>query len=184
MKILSTSVLLTMALGGIAFTGHTEAKTEVEVNWENPEKYRDVRPSNQSSKRFRETTFKRIDEYVSELAMSLPDNKKLIITVSDLDLAGRVWPASFVGFGHSGSDVRLIKDIDIPRIDFTYQLVDQAGSIVQEAEVKLKDMAFLQRSNRLFRSEPLRYEKNMLRNWFNKEFSHYLVPQNTDETNT
>jgi len=31
-------------------------------------------------------------------------------------------------------------------------------------------MAFMDRSNRLFSSENLRYEKNMLKSWFDDEF--------------
>lgn len=159
-------------LVGACLLSSTQAfsQAQVEVNWQNPEKYRDVRAANQSRKSFAEQTFKQLDEYLFELAERLPDGQKLLITVSNLDLAGEVWPASFVGLGHSGSDVRVIKSIDIPRIAFSYQLFDQTGGVLQEGQEKLKDMAFQDRSNRFFDSEPLRYEKNMLLEWFQAEF--------------
>jgi hypothetical protein len=146
------------------------AKADLEIIWQEPEKYRDVRATNESRKRFREKTFKQLDAYIAQLAEALPDGQKLVMTVDDLDLAGEVWPASFVGFGHGGSEVRLIKAIDIPRMSFTYQLFDEGGLVIQGSEVKLKDMSFQHRANRFFDHESLRYEKNMLHDWFKKEF--------------
>ncbi|WP_293746778.1 DUF3016 domain-containing protein [uncultured Paraglaciecola sp.] len=167
MKILFKFIISAVALG---LSSQIVAQEKVEIEWDKPEKYRDVRPSNESRKRFREATFKRINEYMNELAMELPENKRLLMKVTDLDLAGQVWPASHIGLGHSASDVRIIKSIDIPRIKFSYQLLDESGQVLQQAEVKLKDMSFLDRSNHFFKSESLRYEKNMLKRWFDDEF--------------
>ncbi|WP_339720949.1 DUF3016 domain-containing protein [uncultured Paraglaciecola sp.] len=167
MKMLNKLIISAVTLG---LSNHVLAEAKVEIEWDKPEKYRDVRPSNESRKRFRETTFERIDEYMNKLALALPDNKKLRMKVSDLDLAGQVLPASFVGLGHSASDVRVIKNIDIPRMKFSYQLLDGSGEVLQQGDVNLKDMSFLERSNSLFRNEPLRFEKNMLKRWFEEEF--------------
>jgi hypothetical protein len=169
--------LMLVIVSGMLMLGSSQllAKAEVEITWQNPEKFRDVKPANDSRKRFRERTFKKLDEYLVELAETLPDGHKLLMTVDDLDLAGQVWPASFVGLGNSGSDVRLIKSIDIPRMSFQYKLVAESGEVVQEAEVKLKDMSFQERHNPFFRSENLRYEKNMIRDWFNDEFPQMIV---------
>lgn len=183
MKILIGLIISAMTLG---LSSQVLAQTEVEIEWDKPEKYRDVRPSNESRKRFRENTFEHINEYMNKLALALPDNKKLLMKVTDLDLAGQVWPASFVGLGMSGSDVRVVKDIDIPRINFSYQLLDISGQVLQEAEVELKDMSFLNRSNHLFRNEALRYEKNMLKRWFNAEFESIIAQKdaNKDSVNS
>jgi hypothetical protein len=174
MKILTGIIFSALTL---SLSNQVSAQAEVEIEWDKPEKYRDVRPSSESRKRFRETTFKRINEYMNKLALALPENQKLVMQVSDLDLAGQVWPASFVGFGHSASDVRIIKSIDIPRINFSYQLLDESGEVVQQAEVKLKDMSFLDRIGRSIRNEPLRYEKHMLKRWFNKEFDSHIAKE-------
>jgi hypothetical protein len=172
MRILIGLIVSAMTLG---FSSQVLAQTEVEIEWDKPEKYRDVRPSNESRKRFRETTFEHISEYMNKLALALPDNKKLLMKVSELDLAGRVLPASFTGLGLSGADVRIVKSIDIPRINFSYQLLDSSGEVLQEADVELKDMSFLNRSNHFFRSEALRYEKNMLKRWFNAKFGAQIA---------
>ena len=150
------------------------ASSQVEMQWQNPEKYRDIKPAAESRKRFRESTFRHLDEYVQKLAEKLPEDSKLVMTVTDLDLAGQVWPASFYGLGHGMSDVRVIKNMDIPRMSFSYKLISSSGDVVQAAEVKLKDMGFMNRSNQIFKSETLRYEKNMLKEWFNEEFSSQI----------
>ena len=178
MKILIGLIIAAMTLG---ISSQVVAQTEVEIEWVKPEKYRDVRSSNESRKRFRENTFEHIGEYISKLALALPDNNKLLIKVSDLDLAGRVWPASFIGLGMGGADVRVVKSIDIPRINVSYQLLDTSGQVLQEAEVKLKDMSFLDRSNYSFRNEALRYEKNMLKRWFNQEFDSQIAKKSVNE---
>ncbi|KXI30942.1 DUF3016 domain-containing protein [Paraglaciecola hydrolytica] len=154
------------------------SQAQVEINWENPEKYRDVRPTMESRVKFREHTFEQLLEYLQKLAAKLPDDQKLSLNVTNLDLAGQVWPASFVGFGHGASDVRVIKNMDIPRISFTYKLVNTTGELIQEGDVELKDMAFMDRANRFFSSESLRYEKNMLKDWFDDEFPELMVKTN------
>ncbi len=151
------------------------AKAEVDITWQNPEDYSDVRPTNESRKRFRERTFRRLDEYINELSERFPEGQKLEMTVTNLDLAGQVWPASFVGFGHSGSDVRLVKRIDIPRMNFSYKLTDASGALVKEGEVKLKDMGFQDSLRGRLKQETLQYEKNMIREWFDDEFPKMVV---------
>ena len=178
MKILNGLIIGAMTLG---FASQAAAQTEVEIEWDKPEKYRDVRPSNESRKRFRDATFTHINEYMNKLALALPENYKLLMKVSDLDLAGQVWPASYLGLGHNMSDIRIVKNIDIPRITFSYQLLDESGEVVQQAAVKLKDMSFFDRSNRFFKSESLRYEKNMLQRWFKKEFGAHIAQQVTNK---
>ncbi|WP_133468723.1 DUF3016 domain-containing protein [Paraglaciecola marina] len=151
------------------------AATQVEVQWQNPEKYRDVRPASESRKQFRESTFKKLDAYLQELSSKLPDGSKLLMTVTDLDLAGQVWPASFTGLGRGSSDIRVIKDVDIPRMTFNYQLMSNTGEILKGADVDLKDMSFLSRTNHRFRRDTLGYEKSMLKRWFDKEFSEQIT---------
>jgi len=99
-----------------------QSDSTVTINWVNPEDYTDVRAANESRTRFRNRVFNRLDEYFNELAEDLPKGHTMELTVNDLDLAGQVWPAHFVGLGHSTGDVRLIKQVDIPRIKFSYVL--------------------------------------------------------------
>ncbi|MBT0585318.1 DUF3016 domain-containing protein [Alteromonas oceanisediminis] len=150
--------------------------SQVSVTWQSPDDYRDVRPTNQSRTRFQEQTFNRLEAHFAEMAEALPEGQMLEVTVTDVDLAGQVWPSSFVGLGSGAEDVRIIKDIDIPRMSFSYQLKEN-GLVIKESDVDLKDMGFLHTSLRGSDSETLRYEKRMLDDWFKKEFSDQIAKQ-------
>lgn len=143
------------------------AAAQVEVTWQDPDSYQDIRPSNQSRVSFRKMVFADLEEYLAKLAEALPENQTLSLTVTDLDLAGQVWPSSFLG-GSGGTDIRLVKSVYIPRMTFSYALNDDGGNTLQSAQVKLKDMSFMDRGrvNRNF--ENLSYEKAMLKDWFDK----------------
>lgn len=174
MKFLTRAMLIAMATGSLALPVVANAAT-AEVVWKNPEKYTDVRPTNESRVKFRERTFKALEEYITELAEELPEGDKLTMTVTNLDLAGQVWPASFAFGNATGSDIRVIKRVDIPRISFSYSLTDSNGEVLKSAEVKLKDMAFLNTPTPFIGRENLGYEKNMLKEWFEDDLIDSLA---------
>ena len=158
---------------------HASAAGSVKVEWQDPDSYTDIRPVNQTRSSYKRFVFKELEEQLTELADDLPDGHTLAMTVTDLDLAGQVWPGNFVGFGQSAaSDVRLIRSLYIPRMSFSYTLTDAGGNTVQSAEVKLKDMMFMDRAARGFRSDSLTYEKTMLRDWFNDTMGPLVASTN------
>lgn len=158
----------------------TASAAEVNITWEEPESFTDVRPSNESRKRFRERTLSELEAHISELASALPEHYVLSMTVTNLDLAGQVWPAQFVGLGNNvGNDVRLIQRVDIPRMNFTYSLNGENSKVLKADDVKLKDMAFLESHTRRRANENLAYEKAMLDTWFNDTFAEHVVKPNS-----
>ena len=50
------------------------------------------------------------------------------------------------------------------------QLVDSSGKVVKEGERKLSDMNYQQSVNIIGRNEALFYDKQLLKDWLNKEF--------------
>lgn len=160
------------AVGLLTVFAPTQA-AEVKITWEEPESYSDVRPTNESRKRFRERTLQELEEHIVDLASDLPESQVLSMTVTNVDLAGQVWPSQFVGFGNgAGSDVRIIKRVDIPRMTFSYSLANADGQVILSGEdVKLKDMDFMESNIRRNRTESLSYEKAMLNDWFSDTFS-------------
>ena len=160
------------AVGLLAVFAPTQA-AEVKITWEEPETYSDVKPTNESRKRFRERTLQELEEHIVDLASDLPESQVLSMTVTNVDLAGQVWPSQFVGFGNgAGSDVRIIKRVDIPRMTFSYSLANADGQVILSGEdVKLKDMDFMESNIRRNRTESLSYEKAMLNDWFSDTFS-------------
>ena len=174
MNTLTKAVLVSLATSSLTISANAQAAS-VEINWQNPEKYADVRPTNESRVKFRERTFEALDKYVGELAEKLPEKEKLSMTVTNLDLAGQVWPSSFVFGNATGSDVRIIKRVDIPRISFSYSLTDDSGKVLKSADVKLKDMSFLDNPSTFRQNEYLGYEKAMLKDWFDEEMADALA---------
>ena len=174
MKTLTKALLASLATSGLAIFSQAHAAS-VEVKWQDPEKYTDVRPTNESRVKFRERTFEALEKYLNKLADELPEKDKLAMTVTNLDLAGQVWPSSFVFGNATGSDVRIIKRVDIPRIAFSYSLTNSSGKVLKSADVNLKDMSFLDSPSVLSQSENLRYEKAMLKDWFEEEMADALV---------
>ena len=167
------------AVGLLAVFAPTQA-AEVKITWKEPETYSDVKPTNESRKRFRERTLEDLEQHIVELASDLPESQVLSMTVTNVDLAGQVWPSQFVGFGTGGgSDVRIIKRIDIPRMAFSYSLTDAEGQVILSGEdVKLKDMDFMESTIRRNRTESLTYEKAMLNDWFADTFSTQVAANN------
>jgi hypothetical protein len=151
----------------------------VSVEWIEPEKYRDVRHPNVSKTKYRERVFAKLEAHFSELAEELPEGYQLALKVTNLDMAGEVQTATqagIIGMQNRASagfqEYRIMRQIDIPRMTFSYELKNSEGEVVQaEEEVKLKDTGFLNRATTRFRNRPLHYEKTMVSRWFKKTFS-------------
>ena len=176
MRNIKASWLLVPAL--MVFSGATvaqkstaeAAETKVEITWQDPKSYTDVRPSNESRKSFRNRVFKSLDEYFNKLAEALPEGQTLEVTVTDLDLAGEVWPTMRAG----AFDIRIIDTVYIPRMEFSYQL-KEGDKVVKSADVKIKEMAFMNRISRARSSDQFRYEKDMIKHWFDDEFEDTIA---------
>jgi Protein of unknown function (DUF3016) len=95
-----------------------------------------------------------------EVRRALRPGERFAITFTDIDLAGDYEPWRRPGL----DDVRIVKDIYPPRLQFSYRLTDADGNAVSEGKEELLDLAFSMRSG-IGRDQPLYYEKGMLRDW-------------------
>jgi len=139
----------------------TKAPTRIEVIFDHPEKFTDVKDGDFGTERGRDATLELIREFLVERAdKALPAGQKLTITFSDIDLAGDFEPWR----GPQFSDVRIVKSIYAPRLSFTYKVTDAAGKTVKEGKEDLRDLAFDMRLT-MDRQDPLRYEKDILKDW-------------------
>ena len=142
-----------------------------EVTWTDYEKYRDIYPSNnESRKHFRERTFKNFEKHFTKLAEKLPEGQIVKIDVTDVDLAGDTYVGDI-------NQLRIVKDVYFPQMDFSYQLLNADGSEVMSGKVELKDMSFLWRNNLRYNQDSLSYEKKMLDDWFADTFKDQIVVQ-------
>lgn len=158
----------------VAFSANSFAAVERQanlmVNWQNVEKYSDVHAADSHQGKFEARTFKSLEKSLKSMAKKLPKGQSLSITVNDLDLAGMVLPGYSQGLDNP-RDVRVIRSIDYPRMSFDYELIGANGKVLRSAQVSLKDMQFQNRiRSAKFKRDSLGYEKNMLKNWFAREF--------------
>lgn len=161
----------TLLLCAAALLGSTNAlAAEVDVQWQDPEKFTDIRPANDSRKAYRERVMKKFAGFFQELSANLPEGYTWQVTVSDIDLAGDVDYFA----GGAGSPLRVVKEIYSPAITFSHVLRDQFGEQVVAGEEKLRDMGFMHSLRSISKSEEFHYEKQMLQDWFDKALQPQL----------
>ncbi|GGC59014.1 DUF3016 domain-containing protein [Undibacterium terreum] len=157
--------LLALLVTGTALAG------EAKVTWQDPDHYTDINPTNETRAGFRARVFKGLDEVFDSLAKELPDGYKLQVTVTDLDLAGDVKPMR----GPGGQDIRVVKDIDWPKMSFSYVLSDSQDKQVAAGNEDLKDINF-RSSVKINTGGSFYYEENLLKDWFKKQQEKKIFP--------
>ena len=156
--------IVCLAMSSFTLSAQTPEST-IKVEWVQPEKYTDIRPSNESKALYRKHVIESFDKFWTKLSEKLPQGYKLALTIKDVDLAGDVNPLYRV----DNRDIRVIKDMYFPKITLDYQLQDAAGAVVaSEQNVKIKDMNFMSSVGLRFSSQEFGHEKNMLEKWFTK----------------
>lgn len=136
-------------------------QSRVQITFEHPENFTDVKDSQMSSDKVRDAILEEIREFIAETALrTMPKDATLQMTITEVDLAGDFEPWRRA----SVQDVRIVKDIYPPRIDFSYKLTDASGAVIKEGKEKLRDLAFMTRMV-IDRSDSLHFEKDLLRDW-------------------
>jgi DUF3016 family protein len=163
MKILP---LLPMALG-LALAGNALAADiaslppRVEVVFDHPENFTDVKDSYLPSDKGRDAILSRIRSFlVSRAEPLLPAGDGLKITFTDIDLAGDFEP----WHGARWDDVRIVKEIYPPAFKFSYVVTEPSGRVVKQGTEDIRDLNFQTRLV-LDTSDSLRYEKDILGEW-------------------
>jgi Protein of unknown function (DUF3016) len=139
------------------------AGAAVTVSFTKPESYIDIgRYRNEPN-----TEMKEIEAYLKKLGERyLPPNQLLKIEVLDVDLAGDLSISS-----RSGHDVRILRGkADWPKFRLHYVL-EADGRVLVDQQENIADMDYLQHPNRLYSSQSLPYEKQMLADWFRQRFA-------------
>ncbi|HUJ45048.1 MAG TPA: DUF3016 domain-containing protein [Opitutaceae bacterium] len=95
----------------------------------------------------------------------VPPGLRLEVRVTDIHLAGNIEPGRGARFG----DVRIVRSIYPPCIKLEFQVTDGKGALLKEGKREITDPAFQMRDP-WPEDDYLRYEKDMLRDWFRTEF--------------
>lgn len=159
-----TTLLFVAALAAVSVYAAADTKAaNVTVSYHESDKFTDARSSFGSS----------TDQYYLDLlsdhlkkvaSRHLADGQKLEVTITDLDLAG-----DFIPGNASTQNVRIIKDIYIPRIKLSFRLLDVEGHVLKEGERKLTDLNFMSNIGLIGRDQLLYYDKALLTDWVQKE---------------
>ena len=132
------------------------------VTFVHPEQYMDM----PFSAIDRDQILRELSDHFSKMAARLPAGQELSIEVLDVDLAGHLRPSA-----RGGTDIRILKGgADWPRISLRYTL-SEGGKVLATGQDDLSDMNYMYHHNRYFSSESLRYEKNMIDDWFDKRLA-------------
>jgi len=146
-----------LALAGLMLLAAGAASAGVTVNYHEPDKFSDL-PFTPWE---REDALKELTEHFVGLGKALPAGQDLKVEVLDIDLAGREYPGA-----RAPRDIRVLKgQADWPVIHLRYSL-EANGQVLKSGEERLSDMNYMHRVNRYFDGESLRYEKQMIDDWF------------------
>jgi hypothetical protein len=148
-----------IALALLAAAG--AAAAGVTVTYQEPEKFIDVPQSDQD----RAQVLNELTRHFEKLAQQLPPGQNLTITVTDIDLAGRVEPRR-----RSMQDIRILRGgADWPAMELSYTL-EQDGKVLRAGKEHLSNMDYQHRMGRYHNDDYLRYEKQMVDDWFRQQF--------------
>jgi hypothetical protein len=149
----------TMALAGLLALAAGSASAAVNVTWVHPENFHDLPFAGWERKEMLD----QITDHFVKLGANLPQGQDLRIEITDFDPAGRLIPSARLG-----RDLRVLTGrADWPRMELNYA-VEQNGQVIKSGQAQLQDMNYQQTFSHYFDSEPLRYEKQMIDDWFDK----------------
>lgn len=146
---LTVSAVLALAAGAAS-------AADVTVNYIQPENFSDI-PSGGE----RQEVLRDLAAHFVKLGAKLPAGYKLSIDVQNIDMAGSEQPS------RGRTDMRVTRRGEWPGIDLHYTL-EVNGQVVSSGDAQLRDTAFLDRPNRYFNHDILRFEKRMVDSWFDK----------------
>lgn len=102
---------------------------------------------------------------IERLGQRLPAGQVLQVEVTDVDLAGIRDP-----FNPTNPNFRAFVPATWPRINLRYVLLAPDGSVLRRGEEEVTDQSYLMQAGTARSNDPLRYEDNMLRDWFTRRF--------------
>lgn len=160
---------LTLAVLSLSlFTALAAQAATVEIVWQDPEKFRDIRGGVEGQKSFQERVIAALGSYFEEAAgRTLPEDQSFHLTITDVDLAGDVEYFFF----RFPMGIRVMRDIYFPSIEFTYELRDASGTVLKSGEENIKDMGYLYSGMTYLHNPPFDYEKHLIDDWFRKNFA-------------
>ncbi|MES3023383.1 MAG: DUF3016 domain-containing protein [Pseudomonadota bacterium] len=157
-----TPLLRRLGLAAALALAAGTAGAGVNIRFANPDNYADL-PHSASD---RARVLEGLGEHFEKLGARLPAGQQLDVEVLDVDLAGRIDP-----YFSNQQDVRVMRNAaDWPSMRLRYTL-RSGEQVISSGEQDLRNMMYLNRTNRHDLSDGLRYEKQMIDEWFKEKIA-------------
>lgn len=141
---------------------------QLEMTFTEPDSFTDIRSGFNSPRYSAEDIAANLEKYLTKLAQRLPDDYKLIINFTDIDLAGDAL----------GYDIRVVTERYPPRLAFFYQLLDENSQVILESNDNIRDFAFMSNRSLKHKNSTLGFEKKLLDDWFKNTFKELVKKDN------
>jgi hypothetical protein len=135
----------------------------VTVHFTDPSQYTSANDFGRGQKSWLPTLGQHLAEKVGA---KLPPGQQVNIAITNVERAGRnePWRAG------PGGDVRIVRDIFPPRLDLQFTQRTTDGQVLRQGPRQLRDNMFMANIDR-YPGDPLRYEKQLVDDWVDKEFA-------------
>lgn len=143
-----------------ALLASATAYAQVDVSYQHPERFTEFAGARRVSDEGQRVLADLKTYIETQAAARLPAGQQLAVTVTDLRRAGWVDPTF-----RPGESVRVVRDIDSPRIDLHFRLTAADGAVLQEGDAKLRNLGFLSRPARPGAADALTHERNLVDDW-------------------
>jgi hypothetical protein len=145
---------------------------DAKVSWGKFDDFTDVYAGFEHKDQFRERLAKEFEAVFSAFAKKLPEGYELSIDITDIDLAGDSRPGNWL----HGHQVRIMREIYWPRMNFTYSLKNAQQEVLASGKEELRDMDYLRRFRIPSGNTEFEYEEKMLQDWFKKQVFNGTFP--------
>lgn len=164
---MKTLALFIAAFGLVAASSLNAAASRIEVIFDHPEKFTDIKDSAIPTDKGQDAILHEIRSYLEgKAAHYVPEGCRLTITFSNIDLAGEFQAQN----GLEWQNIRVVTDGASPAYKFTWKVTNAAGALVKEGKEDFRDLDFGARII-LDRSDPLRFEKAYFDQWMSDRLS-------------
>lgn len=142
-----------------------ETAGPVQVRWEDPAQFSEIRYSHNRWESRRGNWVQRLAEHLRDrIGEALPPGETLDVVITDIDLAGDYEPV-----GMERRDVRVVRDIYPPRMKLSFVRRGADGQVLDQGGRALSELGFLSLGSGSAQ-DPLRFEKRMIDGWVRREF--------------
>lgn len=153
-------------VGTLFAADSTKTVSPVKVTFVTPEKFTDVKDDWISSDGYRDQVLGELKAQFESIARTcLAEGQQLEVRVTDVDLAGDFEPGRGLDFNR----IRILREIYPPRMELEFRLLGADGKVVREGKRRLQELGYLM-STGFPTSDPLRYDKDLIRSWMRQEF--------------